>query len=178
MLSSLQNSRFFFIFTALIVHATASTISIRIPVAPRDHGTCEFSEDWHCFNLLLLPQRMGSDNRAHNHLFLIAKAQKIGLLQVVVCDEDACYRNDNWSNPSFLIPSSYCHYFHTLLIPSKNSHFPGNQLPVTFPRNQTIKLNLSSFSILINYLISTHMFRNKPIEFTGTSNKEVMHSAS
>ena len=144
MLSSLQNRRFF-IFTTLIVHATASTISTRIPAAPRDQGTWEPSEDWHCFNLLLRPQRMGSDSRAHNHLFLIAKAQKIGLLQVIVCDEDACYRNANWSNPSSLIPSSYCHYFHTLVIPSQELTFPWKPVASYIPQKRN---NLVKFFIL------------------------------
>ena len=32
------------------------------------------------------------------------------------------------SNPPSLIPSTYCHYFHTLLIPPQELTFPGNQL--------------------------------------------------
>ena len=53
--------------------------------------------------------------RGHNGLmrpfwpFFIAQAQKVGVLQVVVSDEDACNRNDKQSNPPSLIPSTYCH---------------------------------------------------------------------
>ena len=71
----------------------------------------------------LLPQSMDSDNRTHNHWLLIAQAQQIGILQVVVSDEDACNRNGKQSNPHSLIPSTYCHHFHTLLIPSQEHPF-------------------------------------------------------
>ena len=60
---------------------------------------------------------------AHNHCFLIAQAQKVGVLQVVVSDEDACRQNEKPSNQSFLKTSTYCHYFHTLLIPSPELTF-------------------------------------------------------
>ena len=45
-------------------------------------------EKWNCFNLRLLPK--SSDNRAHNHKLFIPQAQKIGILQMVVSDADAC----------------------------------------------------------------------------------------
>ena len=64
-----------------------------------------------------------SDNRADNHWFLIAQAQKIGVLQVVVSNEDVCNWNDKRSNPPSLVPSTYCHYIHTLLIPSQEVTF-------------------------------------------------------
>ena len=55
---------------------------------------------------------------------LFAQAQKIDVLQVVVSNEDdACNRNDKPFNPPSLIPSTYCHYFHTLLIPSEKLTF-------------------------------------------------------
>ena len=66
---------------------------------------------------------MDSDSRDHNH-GLITQAQKIGVLQIVVSDEDACNRNDKLSNPPSLIPSTYCHYFNTQLIPSQQLTFP------------------------------------------------------
>ena len=66
---------------------------------------------------------MDSDNRAHNQLVLIAQAQKIDVLQVVVSNEDACNRNGKLSSPPLIIPSTYCHYFHTLLIPSQELTF-------------------------------------------------------
>ena len=61
---------------------------------------------------------------AHNYWFLIAQAKKIGVLQVVVSDEDACKRNGKPFNPPSLIPSTSCHYFHTLLIPSQQLTSP------------------------------------------------------
>ena len=83
---------------------------------------------------------MDSENRAHNHLLLIAQAQKVGVLQVEVSDKDAYSWNDKPSSPSSLIPQTYCHYFHTALI---------------------------SFSILYTllslYYLSPSMFRNSPL---------------
>ena len=77
---------------------------------PRSYGAMEK----HCFNLSLLPQSMDSDNRVHNHWFLITQAKKIGVLQEV-SDGDICNWNSKLSSsPSFIL-SSYCHYFHTLL---------------------------------------------------------------
>ena len=55
-----------------------------------------------------------------NHCLLISQAQKIS----AVSDEDACNQNGKPSNPSSPIPSTYCHYFHTLLIPSQELTFP------------------------------------------------------
>ena len=66
---------------------------------------------------------MDSDNRAHNHGLLIAQAQKINSLQIIVSDADACNWNEKLSNPPSLIPSTYCHLFHTLLIPSQELTF-------------------------------------------------------
>ena len=42
---------------------------------------------------------------------------RIPVLQVVDSDEDTCDQNGKPSNRSSLIPSGYCHHFHTLLIP-------------------------------------------------------------
>ena len=75
------------------------------------------------FNLSLFPQSMGSDSRAHNHWFLVVQTYKIGILQVVVSDEDVCNWNGKSSGPPSLTPSTYCHYFHTLLIPSQELTF-------------------------------------------------------
>ena len=66
---------------------------------------------------------MESDNRAHNHCFLIAQAQKIGVLQVAVSNEDACNWNGKPFNPPYFILSAYCNYVHTLLIPSQELTF-------------------------------------------------------
>ena len=77
---------------------------------------------WKIFNLSLLLQSMDSDNWARNQWFLIAQAQKIGVLQVLVSAEDACNWNGKPSKPPSLTPSTYCHYFYTLLIPSQEYH--------------------------------------------------------
>ena len=67
------------------------------------------------------------DNRAHNHWFLFCQTHKTGILQVMrmikISDEDDCNRNSKLSNSTYLIPSTYCHYFHTLLIPSQELKF-------------------------------------------------------
>ena len=47
----------------------------------------------------------------------LAQAPKTGVLQVVVSDEDACNQNGKPSNSPSLIPLTYWHYFHTVLIP-------------------------------------------------------------
>ena len=86
----------------------------------KDQGAMESCEEWPRFNLSLLPQSMDSDSRVYNQWFLVAQAQKVGVLQVVVSDEDVCNWNSKPSNPPSLIPSLlYCHYFYTLLIPSQ-----------------------------------------------------------
>ena len=100
-----------------------------VQAAPRDQGARESCKDWHCFNLSLLPQSAHDDNRADNHWFLISQVQKIGVLQVVVYNEDACDGNGKLSNPSSLIPSNFCHYFHILLTSSQELTFPWK--PVT-----------------------------------------------
>ena len=100
-----------------------------IQAAPRDQGARESCEDWHCFNLSLLPQSKDSDNRAHNHWFLIAQAQKNGVLQVVFADQYAFNWNGKPFSPPSLIPSIYNYYFDTLLISSQELTFPWK--PVT-----------------------------------------------
>ena len=70
----------------------------------------------------------------------ISQAQKIGVLQVVVSDEDVCNWNGKPSNPPSLIPSIYSHYFHTLLIPSQE---------LTFLNLLKLIIKLSLISILI-----------------------------
>ena len=67
---------------------------------------------------------MDSDNIAHNHPVLITQTQEIGVLQVVVSDEDAWNRNGKISNLPFFIPSTNCHYFHAPLIPSQELALP------------------------------------------------------
>ena len=60
-----------------------------------------------------------------------------------ISDEDACNRNRKLSNSPSLILSTYCHYFHTLLIPSQE---------LTFPLKPVASFNFHpKFSILIYY---------------------------
>ena len=73
------------------------------------------------FNLSLLPQNIDSDDSAH--WFLIAQAHKMVALQVVVSDKDVCNWNGKPASLPSPTPSTYCHYFHTLLIPSQELTF-------------------------------------------------------
>ena len=60
-----------------------------------------------------------------------------------ISDEDACNRNGKLSSSPCLIPSTYCHYFHTLLMPPRK---------LTFPWKPVASLNFHlKFSILIYY---------------------------
>ena len=65
----------------------------------------------------LLTQNVDSENTTHNHLLLITQAQKVDVLRVEVSDKDACSWNSKPSSSSSLIPYTYYHFFHTLLIP-------------------------------------------------------------
>ena len=56
-----------------------------------------------------------------------------------ISDEDACNSNGKLSNSPSLIPSTYCHYFHTLLAPSQE---------LTFSWKPVVSLK---FSILLYY---------------------------
>ena len=83
--------------------------------------SCEY---WHCFNFCLYPQSIDRGHKSHDHWFLIAKAQKIDVLQIFMSDENVCNRNRKPSNPPSPVPSIYCHYLHTLLITSQELTFP------------------------------------------------------
>ena len=80
-------------------------------------------------------------------LLLIPRLIIFGILQVMkmmkISDENACNRNDKLSSSPCLIPSIYCHYFHTLLIPPRKLAFPWK--PVA-----SLNFHLI-FSILIHY---------------------------
>ena len=68
---------------------------------------------------------------------------KIGILQVIVSDENIRNRNKKLSNPLSLITSTYCHYIQTLLIQSQE---------LTFPWKPVASLDFHpKFSILIYY---------------------------
>ena len=100
LLISAKNS--FLFFTSLFLHTTIPSVTIKIPQKRRDQGAREYCEDWHSSNLSLLPQNMDSDNRAHNYWFLSLRLRKIGVLQVVVFDEDSWNRNVKPFNPPSL----------------------------------------------------------------------------
>ena len=72
------------------------------------------------FNLFLF---LDSDNNAHTHCLLIAQTHKMIILHSVVSDDDVCNWNSKPSNPPSLTPSTYCYYFHILLIPSQELTF-------------------------------------------------------
>ena len=83
----------------------------------KEPKSLESCEEWHYFNLSLLPQSIESDKRAHKHLFLIINSQKIAALHVVVSNVDVCNGNGKPSNTLFLIYSSYCHILKLLSYP-------------------------------------------------------------
>ena len=45
--------------------------SLPIKAASRKQGVMEYCENWHCFNLSLLPQSMDSDSRAHSQSLIL-----------------------------------------------------------------------------------------------------------
>ena len=51
---------------------------------------------------------MEGNKMAHNHWLLIEEAQKSGVFQFAVSNEDSCNGNSKLSNPPSLIPSNYC----------------------------------------------------------------------
>ena len=119
-----------FLGTTIVTKNIFPTSAIEsIQAVPREQGARESCEGWNSFNLSHLPQNIGSDNRDRNYWFFITQAQKIGVLHVVVSDEDSCNRNGKLSNPLFHISSNYCHYFHTLLIPLQGLPFPWKPVP-------------------------------------------------
>ena len=69
-----------------------------IQAASRDQGVMEYCENWHCFNLSLLPQSMVSDSRAHSQSLILYRSD---LKKVIHC------RCGKPSNPLSLIPSTY-----------------------------------------------------------------------
>ena len=86
-------------FTSLFSHTAIPTsytksifpASVLQPIqdVSRNQWARESCEESHCFNLCPLPRSIHKENKAHNHWFLIAHGQKIGVLRVVVSDEDA-----------------------------------------------------------------------------------------
>ena len=69
-----------------------------IQAASRDQGVMEYCENWHCFNLSLLPQSMVSDSRTHSQSLILYRSD---LKKVIHC------RCGKPSNPLSLIPSTY-----------------------------------------------------------------------
>ena len=176
MLNSLQNGRFSFIFTILLVHATTPTISTKIlfstsvnfhlPIPPLCFTkiiltiptNTPFLYAAAIFHLPVFAYNDLSNLNQKHFLYLIrltnsqcvkvqrsyrvlispfflkvwtaiagltvhiTQAQKIGMLQAVVSDEDACNWNGKPSNPPFLIPSIQS-LIHTLQIPSQDLAF-------------------------------------------------------
>ena len=72
-------------FTSLFLHTTIATIytknispTLNIPYQLRllqgSRGVMEYCENWHCFNLSLLPQSMDSDSRAHSQSLILYRS--------------------------------------------------------------------------------------------------------
>ena len=66
------------------LHQQYFPTSILLPIQAelKHQGPREPCEDWHNFNLSLLPQSMDSNNRVKNHWFFIVKILKSCVLQV------------------------------------------------------------------------------------------------
>ena len=111
------------LFTSLFLRKTIPTIYTKnifptskilpIQAASRGQGAREYYEDWHCFNLSLLPQSMDNHSRAHSQSLTLS----LRLIKLVYC------RCNKPSNPPSLIPSTYFHYFHIQLIPPQELTF-------------------------------------------------------
>ena len=98
---------------------------------------------------------MDSDS---SHWFLIAQAQKSGVLQVVVVsDKYAWNQNGKQSNSLSPISSTYSHYIHALLTPSKELlHSLINQL-----LNMIFILSLP-FSCSIHIPLHQYLLKHSP----------------
>ena len=71
--------------------------------------TCDgksFREDWRFIDLSLLCQSMDGDKCAHNHWFLIALIQKIGMSLVAASEGDTSDQNGKPSTPPHLTSSA------------------------------------------------------------------------
>ena len=86
-----------------------------IQAASRDQGVMEYCENWHCFNLSLLPKSMDSHSRAHSQSLILYPSES---KKLIYC------RCDKPSNPLSLIPSTCFHYFHIQLIPPQELTLP------------------------------------------------------
>ena len=112
-------------FTSLFSRTTIPTIYsknifptsniLSIQAVSRDQGVMEYCENWHCFNLSLLPQSMDSHSRAHSQSLILYPSES---KKLIYC------RCDKPSNPLSLIPSTCFHYFHIQLIPPQELTLP------------------------------------------------------
>ena len=88
-----------FLHLALFLHSAILTICFKsflhisaiypIQVSSRNQWARKPCKNWHCFNFFLLLRSMDRDNSANNCWFPITQSQKIGVLQVVLSEEDA-----------------------------------------------------------------------------------------
>ena len=142
MLNSLQNDRYSFIFTTLFVHTTNATISTKNPF----FYFSQFSRSYHTVTCSQIIPTIPTNNPllytfAISHFHLFACNHPNNLQQKYFPISTICkasfrysceksffipqiqkliyYRCGKPSNLPFFIPSTYCHYFHNLLIPSQ-----------------------------------------------------------
>ena len=124
-LNSLQIDRCSLIFTTLLLHVTILTIFTKFSSADfmrhslllyrsifsppyfwvqRSLQVFSIPRPFNHFRLLQGTSEQGidRDNRAQNHWFLITKAHKDGLLQLLASDKDPCNQNGKPSNLSSL----------------------------------------------------------------------------
>ena len=109
---------------------------------------------WWCYNLSLLSRIIDRVDSSRNHWFLIAQTQKIDILQVLVSDKDLCDRSGKPSALLSLIPSTYYHYFYTLLIPWRFLNFLTPYSSAHGPPFPTcLQMSLENVIIVTNIIV-------------------------
>ena len=109
-------------------------------------GCCE---EWHCFNLYLLPWKMDKDNSAQNYWSCVTQARKIGVLQVITSNKDGCYQNRKPITP----PSPYYQALVT-------TPYPTNTITRFHMALKTSSLTATVFvrGLAFSYTIHTHSY--------------------
>ena len=81
-----------------------------IQAVSRAQWVREFCEDWRISDLSLSSRNMDGEKCAHNHWFLVAQTQKIGISLVAASEDDTCDQN---GNPSPHSPRPQPHHYHS-----------------------------------------------------------------
>ena len=114
----------------------------------------EFHEDWSFIDLSLLPRCMDWDEYAHNHWFLIAQTQNIGMALVAASEDNTSDKNGKPSTALYLISSTS-----TIITTRYNLRLANNTWGAYLPHDQHFCFSLkrtaffatSSFILLFRY---------------------------